>query len=67
MTVHDVNVLLFTIYLMNKKDEWKDVLRPFQHIVRLYRDRNLQRDKMKDDSPIRYTMYTSRMWTHTIQ
>jgi len=34
----------------------KGYLRPFQRIVRLYRDSNLRRDEMKDDSPFRHTL-----------
>jgi len=34
----------------------KGYLRPFQRIVRLYRDSNLQRDEMKDDNPLRHTL-----------
>jgi len=34
----------------------KGYLSPFQRIVRLYRDSNLGRDEMKDDSPFRHTL-----------
>jgi len=34
----------------------KGYLRPFQRIVRLYRDSNLRRDEMKDECPFRYTL-----------
>jgi len=38
------------------KIERKDVVRPFQRIVRLYLDSNLQMYEMKDDSPFRHTL-----------
>jgi len=34
----------------------KVYLRPFQRIVRLYRDSNPRRVEMKDDSPFRHTL-----------
>jgi len=34
----------------------KGYLRPFQRIVWLYRDSNLRRDEMKDESPFRHTL-----------
>jgi len=34
----------------------KGYLRPFQRIVRLYRDSNIRRDQMKDDTPFRHTL-----------
>jgi len=33
-------------------NEWKDILRLFQHIAKLYGDNILRRDEIKDGSPL---------------
>jgi len=45
----------------------KGYLRPFQRIVRLYRDSNPRRDEMKDDGPFRHTLAGWNFWNKTLE
>jgi len=42
--------------VLTDSNEWKGVLRSFQHIVRWYWDNNLWRDETRVDNPFRHTL-----------